>query len=177
MNRFAMTERFCLRAWALALPGLVLMAGSGAARADAQAAAPAAAMTNGDMSHMSGHMYMTTLRPVKDGDRQKADAQGARGTEVPLLRSRCQIRLARLHHDPGSVRGGGRGVPSAHFRMDGARVYKRATTSSDIANDAANHPQHMPMALPSRRRFVPAASPSDDHRETRLARQRSFRCD
>ena len=26
------------------------------------------------MSHMAGHMYMTTLRPVKPGDQQKADA-------------------------------------------------------------------------------------------------------
>ncbi|MGB6352498.1 MAG: hypothetical protein WBF21_00825 [Steroidobacteraceae bacterium] len=80
----------CLRAWLFALPSLALMTGSGAARADAQAAAPAAAtppaaMTNGDMSHMSGHMYMTTLRPVKDGDRQKAEAlvQSARAAMAP----------------------------------------------------------------------------------------------
>jgi len=26
------------------------------------------------MAHMAGHMYMTTLRPVKSGDREKADA-------------------------------------------------------------------------------------------------------
>jgi hypothetical protein len=29
------------------------------------------------MGHMSGHMYMTTLRPAKDGDQQKADAIAA----------------------------------------------------------------------------------------------------
>src|SRR6202012_2439172 len=29
------------------------------------------------MSHMAGHMYMTTLRPVKPGDQQKADAIAA----------------------------------------------------------------------------------------------------
>src|SRR6202044_213692 len=26
------------------------------------------------MAHMAGHMYMTTLRPLKSGDREKADA-------------------------------------------------------------------------------------------------------
>jgi hypothetical protein len=33
-----------------------------------------AQMSHGDMAGMSGHMYMTTLRPAKSGDRQKADA-------------------------------------------------------------------------------------------------------
>ena len=28
----------------------------------------------GDMGHMSGHMYMTSLRPLQPGDQQKADA-------------------------------------------------------------------------------------------------------
>ena len=32
------------------------------------------AASDGDMSHMAGHMYMTTLRPPKPGDQQKADA-------------------------------------------------------------------------------------------------------
>ncbi len=31
-------------------------------------------MSHGGMAHMAGHMYLTTLRPTKDGDRQKADA-------------------------------------------------------------------------------------------------------
>jgi hypothetical protein len=31
-------------------------------------------MSGGGMAHMSGHMYMTTLRPMRPGDRQKADA-------------------------------------------------------------------------------------------------------
>ena len=30
--------------------------------------------TGGGMAHMAGHMHMTTLRPVKAGDQQKADA-------------------------------------------------------------------------------------------------------
>jgi hypothetical protein len=30
--------------------------------------------SDGGMAHMAGHMYMTTLRPMKDGDRAKADA-------------------------------------------------------------------------------------------------------
>jgi len=32
------------------------------------------AAAGADMSHMAGHMYMTTLRPPKPGDQQKADA-------------------------------------------------------------------------------------------------------
>jgi len=34
---------------------------------------PAIAAGAGDMSHMSGHMYMTSLRPLQPGDQQKAD--------------------------------------------------------------------------------------------------------
>jgi hypothetical protein len=37
-------------------------------------ATPAATSSAGNMSHMSGHMYMTTLRPLQPGDQQKADA-------------------------------------------------------------------------------------------------------
>jgi hypothetical protein len=33
--------------------------------------------SDNDMAHMSGHMYMTTLRPLKGGDREKADALAA----------------------------------------------------------------------------------------------------
>lgn len=37
------------------------------------------------MAHMSGHMYMTTLRPIKSGDREKADAliQSAKTAMAP----------------------------------------------------------------------------------------------
>jgi hypothetical protein len=35
---------------------------------------PAATTPDPGMSHMSGHMYMTSLRPVQPGDQQKADA-------------------------------------------------------------------------------------------------------
>jgi hypothetical protein len=40
---------------------------------------------DGDMAHMSGHMYMTTLTPMKEGDRQKADAlvESARTAMAP----------------------------------------------------------------------------------------------
>ena len=34
----------------------------------------AIAASAGDMGHMSGHMYMTSLRPLQPGDQQKADA-------------------------------------------------------------------------------------------------------
>ncbi|HTD55923.1 MAG TPA: hypothetical protein VK670_11115, partial [Silvibacterium sp.] len=39
----------------------------------ARAVDPPAAGDSG-MSHMSGHMYMTTLRAIQPGDKQKADA-------------------------------------------------------------------------------------------------------
>jgi hypothetical protein len=39
--------------------------------------APAAGMSGGNMAGMSGHMYMTSLTPLKAGDQQKADAVAA----------------------------------------------------------------------------------------------------
>jgi hypothetical protein len=55
---------------------------SGAAMA---ALLTAAAWSDEGMAHMSGHMTMTTLRPVKEGDRQKADsvADSARTAMAP----------------------------------------------------------------------------------------------
>lgn len=54
---------------------------AGAAPAHAQAApsvAPSSMaapdMSGGGMGHMAGHMYLTALRPLQPGDRQKADA-------------------------------------------------------------------------------------------------------
>lgn len=35
---------------------------------------PSATMSTSGMAHMSGHMYMTSLRPLQPGDQQKADA-------------------------------------------------------------------------------------------------------
>jgi hypothetical protein len=40
----------------------------------AQEMQPATTEDAGGMAHMSGHMYMTTLRPLKPGDKPKADA-------------------------------------------------------------------------------------------------------
>ncbi|MGB7727329.1 MAG: hypothetical protein WBL50_04810 [Candidatus Acidiferrum sp.] len=42
-------------------------------QSDQQSMSPAGA-TNGNMAHMSGHMYMTSLKPAQPGDRQRADA-------------------------------------------------------------------------------------------------------
>jgi len=61
------------RAWATALAGLAL-ALSGSAAPALAADATVSNMSNGAMAHMPGHMYMTTLRPLAAGDRQKADA-------------------------------------------------------------------------------------------------------
>jgi hypothetical protein len=46
---------------------------------------PAIAASAGDMAHMSGHMYMTSLRPLQPGDQQKADviAQAAKTSMAP----------------------------------------------------------------------------------------------
>ncbi|MGB6111670.1 MAG: hypothetical protein WBG35_11145, partial [Acidobacteriaceae bacterium] len=52
----------------------------GAASAGAQSTmsvgpqADAGSMSGGDMTHMAGHMYLTSLRPMQPGDQQKADA-------------------------------------------------------------------------------------------------------
>ena len=52
----------------------------GIASAGAQSSTPigpqpdASSMSNGDMSHMAGHMHFTALRPMQPGDQQKADA-------------------------------------------------------------------------------------------------------
>ena len=39
-----------------------------------QVKAPVSGESNDEMTSMSGHMYMTSLRPLKPGDQQKADA-------------------------------------------------------------------------------------------------------
>ena len=81
---------------------------------------------------------MTTLRPMKDGDRQKADAlvksakaakapyqdyvQGSRGTEGGVLWSGREVRPARIHHHRGRMRGGRRGISCAYFWVDGSRL-------------------------------------------------------
>src|SRR5450755_3573223 len=71
MFQLFLYDRLCLRAPAGAIIGLMvlLMEGTWPARAAAAPAPP-----DGDMAHMSGHMYMTTLTPMKEGDRRKADA-------------------------------------------------------------------------------------------------------
>jgi hypothetical protein len=71
MFQLFLYDRLCLRARAGAIIGLMalLMEGTWLARAAAAPVPP-----NGDLGHMSGHMYMTTLTPMKEGDRRKADA-------------------------------------------------------------------------------------------------------
>jgi len=46
---------------------------------------PAATMSASGMAHMSGHMYMTSLRSLQPGDQQKADAiaQAAKTAMAP----------------------------------------------------------------------------------------------
>jgi hypothetical protein len=60
-------------------PIIMACVATAAAQQPGQPAAPAATaqtatMSGGGMAHMAGHMYLTTLRPIQPGDRQKADA-------------------------------------------------------------------------------------------------------
>ncbi|HEX4019984.1 MAG TPA: hypothetical protein VHX63_02470 [Acidobacteriaceae bacterium] len=54
---------------------LVVAAAPARSQGTSQAAqqTAAASMSGGSMAHMAGHMYLTALRPLQPGDRQKAD--------------------------------------------------------------------------------------------------------
>jgi hypothetical protein len=62
------------RVWLIALLGMVPVA-------------MAEQGSNGGMANMSGHMFMTMLRPLRDGDQQKADSlvKNARTAMAPYL--------------------------------------------------------------------------------------------
>jgi hypothetical protein len=66
----------------VAIIGLTVLSMGGPGPAGAQ---PTPGAPNAEMGHMSGHMYMTTLTPMKPGDRQKADAlvQSAKTAMAP----------------------------------------------------------------------------------------------
>jgi hypothetical protein len=53
---------------------MVSLGGGVLAFAGGQQNAPASSVSDGKMAPMPGHMYMTSLRPLKAGDQQKADA-------------------------------------------------------------------------------------------------------
>jgi hypothetical protein len=83
--RYPSLGRFCLRALGCAVLCLTIglggappvNAGSPAAASSTLPAAETAAVAaaaDGEMAHMSGHMYMTALRPANASDKQKADA-------------------------------------------------------------------------------------------------------
>jgi hypothetical protein len=85
MNHFPANCRFRPRVRMAALSLAVALSFALVALGGAAAAGAADSMPAGSMAHMSGHMYMTTLRPMKDGDRQKADAlvQSAKAAMAP----------------------------------------------------------------------------------------------
>lgn len=79
MIRLSPTRKPSPRARAIALAGLAIGFFTAAALAlgiqQRENSSPAAITASaGDMGHMSGHMYMTSLRPLQPGDQQKADA-------------------------------------------------------------------------------------------------------
>jgi hypothetical protein len=45
----------------------------------------------GGMAHMSGHMYMTTLRAIQPGDKEKADAIVTAAKEALAVYQDCRI--------------------------------------------------------------------------------------
>jgi hypothetical protein len=47
-----------------------------------QQSVPAASVGGGGMAHMAGQMYLTSLRPIKLGDKAKADAVVAAAREA-----------------------------------------------------------------------------------------------
>jgi hypothetical protein len=69
----------CLAIGSIAGAASALPAGS---PQTAQQNPPAAPMSNDGMAHMAGHMYLTSLRPLQPGDRQKADAVVAAAKEA-----------------------------------------------------------------------------------------------
>jgi hypothetical protein len=78
VSQSAFTCRTRSRAWLVALPCLIIgISISGAPAQNGHDAGQqdiaASSVTDHDMAHMAGHMYMTVLRPPKAGDRQKAD--------------------------------------------------------------------------------------------------------
>ncbi len=69
----------CVRATASLFVAIGLVCTAASAGAQAQLPIgpqgdPASSMSSGDMSHMAGHMVLTSLRPMQPGDQQKADA-------------------------------------------------------------------------------------------------------
>ena len=69
----------CVRASASLFVAIGLVYAAASAGAQAQLPIgpqgdPASSMSSGDMSHMAGHMVLTSLRPMQPGDQQKADA-------------------------------------------------------------------------------------------------------
>ena len=65
------TALFCV---AIASPASAVFARAGVTQQADQPNGPTTGMPDGKMTHMSGHMYMTSLRPPNAGDQQKADA-------------------------------------------------------------------------------------------------------
>jgi hypothetical protein len=81
MSHVPLFRRFCSRSPIAALFCLMLCLAVGTALGFAQGAQPvtqpsavADSMSGGAMARMAGHMYLTALRSLKPGDRQKADA-------------------------------------------------------------------------------------------------------
>lgn len=70
-SQFVLIRRCYLRVLVALLLGLPFLLTARAQQAGEQMSGTA--MPNGAMTHMSGHMYMTSLRPMKPGDQQKAD--------------------------------------------------------------------------------------------------------
>ena len=71
MSQLSQSSRFRACAWATALVCLTMNSFASPSTDDTRPTGQQG------MAHMSGHMYMTSLRPLKAGDQQKADAVAA----------------------------------------------------------------------------------------------------
>ena len=74
MSRLSLNLRFPLNAWIAVILTIGSVASPGEGLQVDQQKTPAVSRSNGGMAHMSGHMYMTSLRPQKAGDQEKAQA-------------------------------------------------------------------------------------------------------
>jgi hypothetical protein len=70
---FMSTRVTAFACMAIGLTGITTTVFAGGAQQADPPKAAAGAMEGGGMAHMAGHMYMTSLRPLKSSDQQKAD--------------------------------------------------------------------------------------------------------
>lgn len=112
-----------------------------------QQSVPVASAGGGGMAHMAGHMYLTSLRPIKLGDKAKADAVVAAAREAmapyqdyrkaladgyriffpstPQPSITLRIMKTDARHKPTSIRSSRRHCSTGKRRMEGTSSLER----------------------------------------------------